>query len=174
MRLSKLKIKGGLVGGGVGVVLIGLFYMGKQLFHLPFLPLDFFGWLTHILPGELATVGIHRIVDLTLITNSGSVVIETANGVEQIIALTLFVLLWVVFGLVISAISQRKRFSTKQAGLSAALIIMGTLAFAFNLGGVRDPVGLAWQLLLMIGGGWAIGWILAAASNEKTAVPQHG
>lgn len=88
--MYRFKLRGGIIGGGVGVVLVALFYLGQQLFRLPFLPFDLFDWLARVLPGDLVTLGIDTIVNFILAFNIGESTSETAKLIEQ--ALALFVL----------------------------------------------------------------------------------
>ena len=161
-------MQGGFVGGAVGIFLTAIFYLGEQLFRLPFLPFDIFDWLAQTLPGDLVTLGIDSIVSFVLAFNIGESTSETAKSIELLMALALFVLLWIGIGLAVSAVHQRSRFSAKQAGLTVALIFGGALAIALNVG-QANPLSLAWQLILMLGGGWAIGWTLTAVPSAETA-----
>lgn len=163
-------LTGALVGGGVGIVLAALFYLGDQLLRLPFFPFTLFDWLARALPGDVVTLGIDSIVDGILLLNIGESTSETAKLMEQILALLLFVLLWVVIGWVIALLSQRTRFSGQQAGLAAALLLFGAVVLALNLPAVQQPLLLAWHLVLFSLGGWAVGWSLAAAREANTAV----
>ncbi|MAT98328.1 MAG: molybdopterin-binding oxidoreductase [Anaerolineaceae bacterium] len=163
-------LHGGFIGGGVGLMLLALFYLGDRLFRLPFLPFNFFDWLARALPGELVTLGIDSIVDAILFLNLGSSTSATAKLIEQIIALTIFVLLWVVIGWLIALVSQQTRFSAHQAGLTAALLLFGAIAIILNVETVQQPLALAWQFILLVAGGWAISWGLAAAREAETAV----
>ncbi|MBK8901720.1 MAG: molybdopterin-dependent oxidoreductase [Anaerolineaceae bacterium] len=172
MKRHKL-LRGALIGGGVGIVLTALFYLGDQLLRLPFLPFYLFDWLARALPGDVVTLGIDSIVNGILLLNIGESTSETAKLIEQLLALLLFVLLWVVIGWVIALISQRTRFSGQQAGLAAALLLVGVLALALNLPTVQQPLSLAWHLILVSLGGWAVGWALAAAREADTAAPDR-
>ncbi|MCA9973164.1 MAG: molybdopterin-dependent oxidoreductase [Anaerolineales bacterium] len=169
-------LRGGIVGGGVGIVLTAFFYLGERLFRLPFLPFDLFDWLARVLPGDLVTLGIDSVVNFILAFNIGDSTSATAKLIEQLLALALFVFLWVVVGLIAAGVSRHGRFSTRQAGLTAALLLGGTLALALNLPGVTDPPGLAWELALLALGGWAVGWLLAAdsAASETAAAGRRG
>jgi DMSO/TMAO reductase YedYZ molybdopterin-dependent catalytic subunit len=166
------KLRDGLVGAGVGVVLIALFYLGEQLFGLPFFPFDLFDWLARILPGDLVTLGIDAIVDFILLLNIGDSTSETAKLIEQLMALGLFVVLWAVVGWVVSIIGQRSQLSPQQAGTAVATVLAaGAIAIAFSQGSVQGFVGLVWLVFLLVGAGWVIGQIIASAPEAETAAP---
>ncbi|MCA9986894.1 MAG: molybdopterin-dependent oxidoreductase, partial [Anaerolineales bacterium] len=165
--------KNGFVGAGVGLALVALSYLGEQLLRLPFLPFDIFDWLARVLPGDLVTFGIDSIVNLIIALNIGASTSGTAKQIEQLLALLLFIFFWTLAGWLVGVVSQRSQFSAPQAGLSLALLVGGAIVIALNLPGVPDPFVLAWQLVLMLVGGWALGWILAGAPGEAATAAQR-
>lgn len=168
--MGNLKLRDGIVGAGVGIVLIALFYLGEQLLRWPFFPFDLFDWLARVLPGDLVTLGIDATVDFILVFNIGGSTSETAKLIEQLMALLLFVLLWSVIGWVVSAISQRSQLSPQQAGMAVATVFAaGAIAITSNLGSLRGLLGFAWLVILLVGAGWVIGQVLAGAPAAESA-----
>jgi hypothetical protein len=161
------KIRDGLFGAGVGVVFIAIFYLGDQLFGLPFFPFDLFDWLARILPGNLVTLGIDAVVDFIRLFNIGDSTSDTAKLIEQLMALALFVLLWAVVGWVVSIISQRSQLSPQQAGTAVAAVLAGgAIAISYSLGSLQGFAGFAWLAILLVGAGWVLGQVRIYIPNR--------
>lgn len=167
------KRTGSLVGGAIGLALISLFYLGEQLFRLPFLPFDLFDWLARALPGDLVTLGIDSIVDSIIFLNLGASTSETAKQIELLLALTLFVFIWAGIGFLAALLTERSRFSGQQTAVSlAAIFALAAVGIESSLGRSGLP-GFPWLALLSLGGGWLLGRVLDDLRAAETAVPQR-
>ena len=102
---------GGLVGLLVTAPLLALLYLGATLLGLPFVPFELFNWITRLLPGPVITFGIDRMLDVLLFL--GVDVADTAKTAEQAMALSAFLALGVVVGVIVYAL--RKRLAARPA-----------------------------------------------------------
>jgi DMSO/TMAO reductase YedYZ molybdopterin-dependent catalytic subunit len=117
---------GALVGALLTASLMGILYLGRQLFGLPFVPYELFNWLARVLPGDLVTFGIDLMIDTMLFL--GISVVDTAKTAERIMAIVQFLALGSVAGAAFFAVMKLRQM---QASLFSGLI-MGAL-FGFPM-----------------------------------------
>ncbi|MCA9993539.1 MAG: hypothetical protein KDE29_21305, partial [Anaerolineales bacterium] len=168
---------GALLGGLLTAPLIGLMYLANQLAELPFVPFDFFDWMTRVLPGGLITFGIDTMINLMLFLNIN--VADSAKTAEQLVAVLQFWVGGVVAGILFFALLGSRRVKATLAnglvlgalfGLPLVLIslVIGQSAAALWL-------KLPWLAALFLGWGvaftWAASKLLAPAGTPTTAEP---
>lgn len=151
-----------LVGGILGLLsalpLLAVFYLGQRLAGLPFFPFDLFDWLVRVLPGSLVTFGIDTLV--MLITRLGlGPTAATAKLAEQLMALGIFLIIGLLFGLVLAFIARRSLASLQYAGsvggillLFAALFVEGALGFP----GPEITLSFLWLALVFVFWGYLL------------------
>ncbi|MFW5748520.1 MAG: molybdopterin-dependent oxidoreductase [Chloroflexota bacterium] len=83
-------ITGALVGAFLTAPLIAVMYLADQLLGLPFVPFDFFDWLTRTLPGDIIRFGINLIVDVIEVLELG----ETSSAAKTLEHIQAILLVW--------------------------------------------------------------------------------
>jgi len=151
--------RGALIGAMSTAPQIAVMYLGKQIAALPFVPYDFFDWITPRLPGPVITFGIDRMIDgLQLL---GLDVAATAKTAEQILAILIYLLLGtlagIIFGLVLNRLSSPSGWS---AGWLTGLVagsLFGLPMTIISLGSQEDGanavLAVPWLLALFLGWG---------------------
>ena len=120
--MKKLGLGTGIfVGSFLTAALMGLLYLGRQAFDLPFVPFDLFNWVARELPGNLVTFGIDLMIDSMILL--GISVVDAAKTAEQLMALIQFLAGGIFAGAVYFAIMRVRHL---QASLFSGLI-MGAL-----------------------------------------------
>ncbi|MBN2470337.1 MAG: molybdopterin-dependent oxidoreductase [Anaerolineae bacterium] len=154
---------GALVGALLTAPLMAVFYLGAGAFGLPFPPFDGFDWLARVLPGDAIRFGINNMVSLISGLNLGETS-STAKLMEQLLALTIFLLLGVAAGAVFFAF-QRGRPSSASLrnglllGLAASLVL-ALLFSAVNQTATAPPlVSVIWLVAVSCIWGTVLGWV---------------
>ncbi|MGW8226587.1 MAG: molybdopterin-dependent oxidoreductase [Anaerolineales bacterium] len=157
---AKIAGTGALVGGFLTAAMISLMYLANQIAGLPFAPFDLFNWISRMLPGAVITFGIDLMIDTMLLL--GINVADTAKLAEQILAVTLFLVLGILTGAIFyTIINTRKIQLDRMSGLVlGALFGLPIVAVSVGFGDARVPalIGFAWLLILFLGWGLALGW----------------
>jgi DMSO/TMAO reductase YedYZ molybdopterin-dependent catalytic subunit len=117
---------GALVGALLTASLMGILYLGRQLFGFPFVPYELFNWLARVLPGNLVTFGIDLMIDTMLFL--GISVVDTAKTAERVMAIVQFLAGGALAGAVYFAVMNYRQV---KASLFSGLI-MGAL-FSFPM-----------------------------------------
>ncbi|MGB3713672.1 MAG: hypothetical protein WA996_04505, partial [Candidatus Promineifilaceae bacterium] len=117
---------GALVGALLTASLMGILYLGRQAFGLPFVPYELFNWLARVLPGDLVTFGIDLMIDTMLFL--GISVVDSAKTAERIMAIVQFLAVGSVAGAAFFAVMKLRQ--TKASLFSG--LIMGAL-FGFPM-----------------------------------------
>lgn len=163
---------GAFVGFVTGLAHIGLSFLGNRLAALPFLPFDLFDWLARVLPGAVVTAGIDGLV--TALSTFGFSVSETAKLAEQSMALAMVVFAGVALGVSVALLRRAAQGTGTQLGAAAGVALF-VLFFAVEVGlglSASLVVTLLWLLLLTVGWGAVIGYLLdsiVAISGETAA-----
>jgi DMSO/TMAO reductase YedYZ molybdopterin-dependent catalytic subunit len=120
--MRKLNLGTGvLVGALLTAALMGIMYLGRQLFGFPFVPYELFNWVARVLPGDLVTFGIDLMIDTMLFL--GISVVDSAKTAERAMAIIQFLLGGALAGLVYFAVMKARQL---KASLLSGLI-MGAL-----------------------------------------------
>src|SRR3972149_11960353 len=100
---------GAALGALSALALIGLLYLGAELFNFPFIPFDIFDWMARILPGGLIALvtrtmasGIAFLQGFLPIGDTSTV----AKTAEQVIALIQLISGGAIFGLVLAWLAR--------------------------------------------------------------------
>lgn len=165
-------LAGGLVGALCTAPLISLFYLGRELAGLPFVPFDLFDWATRMLPGPVVTFGIDLMVSVIRALSSGetSVIAKTA---EQLIALAQFLVIGVVAGMLLFAILRMRKKSGYLPGLILGAFITAPIALVSpsisRMERTDAIISFSWILVAFLAWGAALTWVyrsMAAAGGE--------
>ena len=149
---------GAFLGTLSSLVVIGLMYLGEQAASLPFVPFDVFDWLTRVLPGDVLTFTIDLIVGIISFLNLGDTS-TAAKAAEQIIAILQLIAGGAVFGLVLSAIYQKRPKGLTSYGIIGGLLLLAvTLIIEDSLGFPQAGVAFSsfWLAFLFIVWGWLL------------------
>jgi len=120
--MKKLNLGTGfLVGALLTAALMGIMYLGRQLFGFPFVPYELFNWVARVLPGDLVTFGIDLMIDTMLFL--GISVVDSAKTAERAMAIIQFLLGGALAGLVYFGVMKARQL--KASHLSG--LIMGAL-----------------------------------------------
>lgn len=178
---TKLPVRLGIwIGAAILPALMAVFYIGEQLAGLPFVPFDFFNWLTRILPGALVTFGIDRMVDVLLLLGLGSDLDSAAKTAEHILALVIFWVLGVLLVMLLFAILDR--FPRIREGAMSGFVfvlIAGIPLTAISMqvnvsASAPQELQLIWMLMLFFGVGMLVNWahdrLQTVASYASAAV----
>lgn len=163
MKHPSLKF-GFLLGALTSLPVMALLYLGEQIARLPFVPYDLFDWLARVLPGDVIVLGISIIVDFISLFNLGSTS-ESAKTIEQLIALTQFIILGALLGVIIAWLSRRSADNARTISWITGLVFFTASAI------VIDQVTDIWLLDLIWLGVVLISWngIMGRILNREPA-----
>jgi DMSO/TMAO reductase YedYZ molybdopterin-dependent catalytic subunit len=157
-------LTGAWVGACLMAGLIAIFFLASQLVGTPFVPFDFFDWLSRNLPGGLVTNGIDSIVAVIESFRLGAIDV-VAKSIQQLIALSIFVSLGMVAGAVAYNIRnelkpQADRSTVQWIGgvIYGAIIGLPIAAISAQMNRTAttpDTVNTLWVVLAFIGWGVA-------------------
>lgn len=157
---GKIAATGALVGGLLTAAMISLMYLANQVAGLPFAPFDLFNWISRMLPGAVITFGIDLMIDTMLLL--GINVADTAKLAEQMMAVTLFLVLGIVTGAIFYAIisARRIKMGFMDGLVLGALFGLPIVAVSVGFGEGRVPavISFIWLLVLFLAWGVALGW----------------
>lgn len=159
---------GALIGLMTAIPVIAISYLANTFIaQLPFLPFDVFDWLTRVLPGPLVTFGIDAMV--SMLRALGLSVSETAKLAEQIMALTIIVLLGAFVGLFVAGLMRWLRLRPGRASLLSALpLFILLLIVDLTLGQVATlPAVVLWLAFLTVAWTYTIAALLVSARRES-------
>ena len=157
--MSRLGIgTGALAGALLTAPLIAVLYLADELAGLPYLPFDFFDWMTRVLPGSMVTFGIDLMIDMLRFFGLG--VADTAKTAEKLIAVIQFFFMGVA-GAVIFFVFFRWRDVEPDltVGLVAgALVGLPMIAISIAIGGstVEPVLVILWLSVLFLAWGAAL------------------
>jgi len=166
---------GALVGALLTASLMGILYLGRQLFGFPFVPYELFNWLARVLPGNLVTFGIDLMIDTMLFL--GISVVDTAKTAERVMAIVQFLAGGALAGAVYFAVMNYRQV---KASLFSGLI-MGAL-FSFPMiatsmvitqSTVPPFINLLWLLAIFLAWGAVLSLVygrLRSIDDSATAV----
>ena len=156
--------KGALTGFLLTVSFTAIMFMFYQLAGLPFLPFDFFDWMTRVLPGPVVTFGIDLMIDIFRFL--GINVADAAKGAEQVIAVTQFLAGGTLISVFYFWIMNRK--NSRPDVLTGILtgILVGspfiTISIAISQSTISPAIRILWLVLLFV----AFGLILGLSFNS--------
>ncbi|HEX2987983.1 MAG TPA: molybdopterin-dependent oxidoreductase [Chloroflexota bacterium] len=161
---------GALLGGLTSLPVIALFYLGKQVVGAPFVPYDFFEWISRVLPGGVVAGAIDSMVAVIQALHLGQID-QAAKLIEQLMAIAINVAIGALFGILIVWGRDATPWSASSIGFfgSMALFLMA-IVMEVSLGNVSNPeLTLLWTTLLIVGWGAALGYILDAVIAQEGA-----
>ncbi len=175
--MKKLNLRTGIfVGAFLSASLTAIMYLAYQLADLPYVPFDFFDWMTRVLPGPVVTFGIDLMIDTMLWL--GISVANSAKTAEQIIAVLQFFIGGTLAGTIFYAVvSYRKIKPDVIAGLvMAALFGLPLITISAVMGQSRlNPViQIIWLILLFSAWGLALSWSFQRFLKTVPAAVEKG
>ena len=173
---------GALAGALLTAPLIALLYLAHKLVGLPYLPFDFFDWMTRLLPGSMVTFGIDMMIDTIRLFGVG--VAGTARTAERVIAVVQLFLMGVAGGVIFFAIFRLRDarpdvISGLAAGALAGLPMIG-ISIAIEGSTVEPVLVVLWLSAVFLAWGSALREIYirvtplsihAAADTAQAAAP---
>lgn len=173
--MQYFKLRNGFFGAAVGVALAALTYLGEQFLAFSFLPLALFDWLARVMPGEVVTLGIDTVVDLVLLTGIGGSTDTAAKTIEQLLAVTLFVAAWAIFGWVIGVLHVLSQRPSPWIGtIVGALLGIGAALVAVDWGGATLLIVVTALLVaLHMAAGWVVGWAQSAVPAQEESARER-
>jgi hypothetical protein len=153
---------GALVAALLTVSLISVLYLGWKVAGLPFVPFDFFDWMTRILPGQILAAGIGAMVTVIRTLNIGPTA-ATAKTAEHTMAIVSIFFAGVIAGTILFSIIRvvRGRYAlTLGLGLGIALAVP-LLLISYKVGQTAsiDPgLSAVWVLGTVLLWGAILGW----------------
>lgn len=148
------------LGGLTSLPMMALLYLGEQIARLPFVPYDLFDWLARVLPGDVIVLAINTIVEIISLFNLGSTS-ESAKTIEQAIAITLFIIIGIFLGGVITWQIRRDTRSGRSGGWLAGLVLFTLTALIVSQVVSLWLLDIVWLGIIFIGWGGALGIILS-------------
>ena len=149
---------GALAGALLTAPLIALLYLAHKLVSLPYLPFDFFDWMTRLLPGSMVTFGIDMMIDTIRLFGAG--VAGTARTAEKLIAVVQLFLMGVAGGIIFFAVFRlRNARPDVISGLAAgALAGLPMIAISVAIGGssVQPLLVVLWLSVVFLAWGAAL------------------
>lgn len=161
------------IGGVTSIPIIALSYLGQQMAELPMLPFDFFDWMSRVLPGGLITVVIDTMVSIITALQLGPTS-EVAKAIEQTLAMFTVVAMGVVAGIVLAVLGRRQPSKLVTYGLEVGVALFAVFLFVENALGFRGTpilISMFWLLLLLVGWGAALGWLIQRAGSALADEP---
>jgi len=147
---ARVWLEGCFVAAMATAALIGILFFGWRVIGLPFVPFDFFDWLTRMLPGRVIAFGIGTMVTVIRGLNLGPTS-ETAKLAEQGMAVVGLFISGVLGGVLLFAMIRATRGRHgRDLGLALGLVF-GVAASLVTVHGSSTasfaaPIGALWVL----------------------------
>lgn len=170
--MKKLSLgTGAIVGAFLTASLMGILYLGQQIFGLPFVPYELFNWLARVLPGDLVTFGIDLMIDTMLFF--GISVADSAKTAERIMAITQFLAVGTIAGVIYFAVMKLRQV---KASLFSGLILGGLFGFpmiatsmVITQSTVPAVINFVWLVAMFLAWGAALGLVYQRLEDIETA-----
>lgn len=153
--------RGAWIGGLLAIPVIGLLYLGSQLWDLPFVPYDVWNWQTQVMPGNILSLFVNglgfQLSQLLNIPNVG-----LGKIFEQAVALLLTVGAGAALGAVVAWASHRYRPPAWLGGGGIGLLrLAAVIGIELSLGLGPNPIpALIWLAALYLGWGLLTGLLV--------------
>jgi DMSO/TMAO reductase YedYZ molybdopterin-dependent catalytic subunit len=167
-------ISGGLfVTSMVTAALIGILFAGWKIAGLPFVPFDFFDWLTRVLPGRVLGFGIGIMVGVIRALHLGPTS-EIAKTVEHAIAITGLFVMGITGGAILfSILRTRPKVHPVFLGLVLGIVVAVPAMLISNQSSETATVGpglrVVWILLVFAAWGAMLGRVGQRMIGIETA-----
>ncbi len=172
--MKKLRLgTGAITGGLLTAALTGLMYLAHKLVDLPYIPYEFFDWITRVLPGGLVTFGIDLMIDTMLMVNMS--VADSAKTAEQIIANIQVVVMGAVAGAAYFAARSTWGFTGRGSGLvlgALAGLPMIAISVAIGQSPVSPVIAIAWLAVLYLAWGLSVGYGYDRLDHQEEPEPE--
>ena len=131
--------------------LMGVLYLARELFGLPFLPFDLFDWVTRILPGPIVTFGLDLFIDALRFL--GFSVADTAKTAELGMAILQFFGLGVAagagFAVIAPLLKWDQRITGSGLGMAAGAGMIG-ITMAIEGSTLFPVIVVAWVMATFV------------------------
>lgn len=170
--MKKLNLgSGAVIGALLTAPLIGVMYLANKLVGLPFVPFDFFDWLTRVLPGPIITFGIDLMIDTMILL--GVDVADTAKTAEQVMAILQFLVGGIIAGMIFYGVMSLRRIKAD----TVAGIVMGGLfglpliaiSIFISQSTISPLLRMVWLAFLFLVWGLALSWAYRRLTSLETA-----
>ena len=142
---------GAAAGAIVTAPLMGILYLARELFGLPFLAFDLFDWVTRILPGPLVTFGLDLFIDALRLF--GFSVADTAKTAELGMAILQFFGLGVAAGAAFAVIAPLLKWNQRNTGYGlgiAAGVGMSGITLAIEGSTLSPVIVVVWVIAAFV------------------------
>jgi len=176
MQNKPSPLTGGLIGGLLMLPLIVIAALANQFIGLTFFPFDMFDWIARNLPGAVITTGIDSMVTVIRGLNLGRTD-TSAKIAEQIMGLTLLIVIGIVAGALFFALMNRltNKRTGGIAGAILGLIVGAPIALITLSAPGADPlVAGVWTLLALLVWGIIVGEVYERLTYPLTTTTPVG
>ena len=153
---------GALVAALLTASLISVLYLGWKVAGLPFVPFDFFDWMTRILPGQVLAAGIAAMVTVIRTLNLGPTA-ATAKTAEHAMAIAGIFFAGVIAGTILFCIIRavRGRYALTlglSLGIALAVPLLWISYWVGQTASIDPGLSAVWLLGTVLLWGAILGW----------------
>jgi DMSO/TMAO reductase YedYZ molybdopterin-dependent catalytic subunit len=168
---------GAALGALSSLAIIGLFYLGDQLFKFPFVPFEIFDWMTRTLPGGLIAFVIRTMVAIIAFLQGFLPIGDTstvAKLAEQTIAILQLVGGGAIFGLALAWLNKKSNRNIILYGQIGGLLLLAlTVLIVSSLNdSLRTGNGGLWLGLIFLAWGWGLAWLVRESGAALADAPE--
>lgn len=170
---------GALLGAVSSLAVIGLLFLGEQLFAFPFVPFDIFDWMARALPGGLVAFTIRTMVAVIGFLQGLLPIGDTSTAAkiaEQSIAILQLIAGGAFFGIWLAWLSRQRNEQLIRFGQVGGLILLAiTLLIESSLSTSQlSAVSSLWLAAVFVAWGWGLAWLLKESSAKRADSPDNG
>lgn len=175
MKIQSTAI-GALSGALLTAPLLGVMYLARELWGLPFIPFDLLDWITRVLPGKVITFAIDLMIDTMRLM--GLSVADTAKTAERAMAVLQFFALGVVVGGLFFLLFRFRGVRPDRAtGLVAGALVglpMTAISVVITGSTVSPIVAVLWNSALFLAWGAALREVYTRLTPDTALLKASG
>ncbi len=164
---------GAAAGAIVTAPLMGVLYLARELFGLPFLPFDLFDWVTRILPGPIVTFGLDLFIDALRLF--GFSVADTAKTAELGMAMLQFFGLGVAAGAGFAVIAPLLKWDQRNTGYGLGIAAgagMSGITLAIQGSTLSPVIVVVWVMAAFVTWSSALAAISERLQRHSEVAPE--